>query len=155
MALRVLGACIGCGACESACGQQAISQAEAFAVVYQVDPLLCNDCHDCLAVCPVDALVPDPHWAMCFGRGCPLGSARYRGWACSQGLVLCPSCGSMMWQPPGGEWVCSACRLGAGAQGARCPKVEQARRMALGASSAAPVRSSPVTPGVPSGAGRR
>lgn len=136
MAYRVLDGCIGCGACESACGQQAITQADGFAVAYLVDPLRCTDCTDCVTVCPVDALVPDPAWAVCFGRGCPLGSARYRGWSCSQGNERCPACGSMLWAAPEGGWVCSACRLGEGERGARCPKVERARRVAAGAASA-------------------
>lgn len=131
MALQVVDSCIGCGACESACRQQAISQADTFAVAYVVDPLRCNDCGDCLTVCPVDALVPDPGWAVCSGRGCPLGSSRYRGWVCSEGTERCPRCGSMLWRPPAGDWVCSACRLGAGERGARCPKVERARRAAV------------------------
>ncbi len=131
MALQVLDRCIGCGACESACGQGAISQVDSFAVMYEVDPLLCNDCADCVTVCPVDAIVPDPGWAVCFGRGCPLGSARYGGWACSQGLERCPQCGSMMWSSPGGESVCSVCRsVEEGRRGARCPKVERERRLA-------------------------
>jgi ferredoxin len=66
MALRVLDTCFGCGACESACHSRAISQGEDFAVVYVVDPLLCNDCMDCVRVCPIDALVPDLDWAVCF-----------------------------------------------------------------------------------------
>ena len=76
MALKILDGCIGCGACESACGQRAISQSESFAVMYVIDPLLCNDCVDCVTVCPVDAIVADLEWAVCFGRGCPLGSSR-------------------------------------------------------------------------------
>jgi ferredoxin len=139
MALRVLGSCFGCGACESACPSAAISQADSFAIVYVVDPLLCNDCLDCVRVCPVDALVPDPGWAVCLGRGCPLASHRYRGWECSQGLDRCPTCGSMMWRPPDGEWACSACRSATGIRVARCPKTEQARRAEL-------TRSDPVPP---------
>ncbi len=133
MALQILDGCIGCGACESACGQRAISQSESFAVMYVVDPLLCNDCLDCVTVCPVDAIVSDPEWAVCLGRGCPLRSSRYAGWECSQGLDRCPVCGSMLWRPPGGEWVCSRCRAGAGGTGAKCPKVERMRRNGLGA----------------------
>lgn len=56
--------------------------------------------------------------------------SRYRGWACSEGTERFPRCGSMLWRPPAGDWVCSACRLGAGERGARCPKVERARRAA-------------------------
>lgn len=129
MALEILDACIGCGACESACAQQAIGQSDSFPVVYEIDPMLCNDCGDCVRVCPVDAIVPDPVWAVCFGRGCPLRSSRYTGWECSQGLDRCPSCGSMLWRPPGGDWVCSNCRAGSGGTRARCPKAERARRI--------------------------
>ena len=128
MALRILSSCIGCGACESACDQQAISQAESYAVAYLIDPLLCNDCMDCIRVCPVDTIVVDHDWAVCFGRGCPLGTRHYGGWECSQGNERCDVCGSMLWRPPGGDWVCSSCRLGEGGRGAKCPKVERARR---------------------------
>ena len=129
MALEILDSCIGCGACESACEQQAITQSDSFPVVYVIDPLLCNDCTGCVRVCPVDAIVPDPEWAVCFGRGCPLRSDRYSGWECSQGLERCPSCLSMLWRAPGGPWVCSSCRLGPSERGARCPKAERARRL--------------------------
>ena len=130
MALEILESCIGCGACESACEQRAITQSESFPVVYVIDPLLCNDCMECVRVCPVAAIVPDPEWAVCFGRGCPLRSDRYSGWECSQGLETCPSCQSMLWRPPGGSWVCSSCRLGPAERGAKCPKAERARRFA-------------------------
>ena len=128
MALRILGSCIGCGACEAACRSSAISQVDSFVVLYAVDPLLCNDCTDCVEVCPVDAFETDPAWAVCFGRGCPLRSARYEGWRCSQGLETCEDCGSMLWQSPGGRWTCSLCREKSGERGARCPKTERARR---------------------------
>ena len=127
MALRIIDRCFGCGACEAACSAGAMHQSEGFLVSYAVDPLLCNDCGDCVTVCPVDAFEPDPEWAVCFGRGCPLSSARYEGWTCSQGQVLCPLCGSMMWRPADGEWVCSNCRLGTAGRGARCPKTERVR----------------------------
>ncbi len=128
MALCVRADCIGCGACEVACRLGAIDQADTFAIVYAVDPLLCNDCMACVSVCPVDALVPDPDWAVCLGRGCPLASTRYAGWSCSQGSDRCATCGSMMWRSLDGTWVCSSCRLEPGAHGARCPKTERARR---------------------------
>ena len=138
MALLITDACIGCGACESACGQQAISQGESFPIIYVVDPLLCNDCMDCLRVCPVNCLVPDPQWAVCLGRGCPRSSARYDGWGCSQGEDRCAECGSMKWLTPEGEWVCNACRSVSEGRGARCPKTERARRL-LEAGEQAPV----------------
>ncbi len=128
MALQVLDRCIGCGACESACSRGAISQADAFPVLYVVDPLVCTDCMECVAVCPVEALVVDPRWAVCFGRGCPLGTSRYLGWECGHGSDRCADCGSALWRPPAGEWVCSSCRHGSGARGARCPKAAAARR---------------------------
>ena len=126
MALRVVDTCIGCGACEVACAAGAIFQSDSFAVAYVIDPLLCNDCTDCVPVCPVDALVPDPAWAVCLGRGCPLASPRYAGWECSQGTDRCPQCGSMMWRYESSEWVCSSCRLESG-RGARCPKWQRVR----------------------------
>ncbi len=130
MALRVDDReCIGCGACESACPTGAVSQSTGFPVVYLVDPLLCNDCNRCLAVCPVSGLVAAEGWAVCRGRGCPLSSRRYAGWDCSEGLERCPDCGSVLWRPPGRDWVCSACREG---QGAGCPKTRRAARLATG-----------------------
>jgi ferredoxin len=128
MAFRVLETCIGCGACEFACPSAAISQSEGFPVVYAVDPLRCNDCAECVPVCPVDALGPDPEWAVCHGRGCPLSSSRYAGWECSEGQERCDRCGSMLWRPAGGEWVCSYCRLGEGGRGASCPKTRPSAR---------------------------
>jgi ferredoxin len=128
VALQVLPGCIGCGVCEAVCRSGAISQAETFAVVYRIDPLLCNDCADCVVVCPAEVIAVDRDWAVCFGRGCPLASARYSGWECSQGDGRCPLCGSMLWRGPAGEWMCSSCRLGPSGRGARCPKVEQDRR---------------------------
>ena len=128
MALQVIANCIGCGVCEAVCPSGAISQAETFAVLYRIDPVLCNDCMECVPVCPVDAIVVDREWAVCFGHGCPLASARYSGWECGQGDGRCSVCGSMLWRAPDGEWMCSSCRLGPSGRGARCPKAELARR---------------------------
>ena len=106
----------------------AISQQNAFIVRYEIDPIACNDCNECVDVCPIDALVPDPAWAVCLGRGCPLSSRRYADWTCSQGQQRCPRCGSMMWQPPHNGWVCSSCRAASGPRAAQCPKTARAAR---------------------------
>ncbi|MHB1519031.1 MAG: 4Fe-4S dicluster domain-containing protein [Acidimicrobiales bacterium] len=126
MAYLVADTCIGCGACEFACRRGAISQTEEFPVVFVVDPLSCDDCADCVAVCPVDAMAPDPAWAVCYGRGCPLSSSRYAGWKCSTGDPRCDVCGSMLWLAPQDGWTCSRCRLGESGKGASCPKVRRA-----------------------------
>lgn len=55
--------CINCGACEPECPNQAISEGEEY---YEIDPERCTECvghfdeSQCVAVCPVDACVPDP-----------------------------------------------------------------------------------------------
>lgn len=44
--------CISCGACESECPVEAITQGES---IYEVNADLCTDCGSCADVCPVDA----------------------------------------------------------------------------------------------------
>ena len=138
MALEIdVAECLGCGACESACPQGAVSQGGAFPVAYVVDPLLCNDCTRCLVVCPVDGLVPDTAWAVCRGRGCPLSSSRYAGTECSEGQEVCPSCRSVLWRVAGGDWTCPVCAAdAAGTRAASCPKVRRASRSTSGAATA-------------------
>ena len=47
--------CIACGACESECPAEAISEGEE---KYVIDPKLCTDCGTCADQCPVEAIVP-------------------------------------------------------------------------------------------------
>ncbi len=121
MSLVVDAECLGCGACEPVCPQGAISQSEGYLVVYEIDPLACNDCMECIEVCAVDALVEDPDFAVCLGRGCPLSSKRLSGFDCSQGRQRCGDCGAMLWRSPvDSDWACPRCDMG---KKVICPKV--------------------------------
>jgi ferredoxin len=63
MAYKITDECISCGACETECPNEAISESE---TTYVIDPNRCTECvgaHDsskCAEICPVDACVPDP-----------------------------------------------------------------------------------------------
>ncbi|MBI2313851.1 MAG: YfhL family 4Fe-4S dicluster ferredoxin [Betaproteobacteria bacterium] len=63
MALMITEDCINCAVCEPECPNSAISHGGEY---YTIDPGLCTECvghHDesqCIAVCPVDCIVPDP-----------------------------------------------------------------------------------------------
>jgi len=63
VAYKITDECISCGACESECKNNAISEGEEF---YGIDPDKCTECvgwfesPKCAEVCPVDAPVPDP-----------------------------------------------------------------------------------------------
>ena len=63
MAYKITDECISCGACESECGNQAISEGETICVI---DPDRCTECvgnaesPSCAEVCPVVACIPDP-----------------------------------------------------------------------------------------------
>jgi len=45
--------CISCGACESECPEEAISEGDN---KYVIDPKKCTDCGSCVEVCPSDAI---------------------------------------------------------------------------------------------------
>jgi len=66
MAYKIIEDCIGCGACEGECANEAISEGES---IYVIDPDRCTECVGnfesprCAEVCPVEACVPDPEHA--------------------------------------------------------------------------------------------
>jgi ferredoxin len=63
MALLITDECINCDVCEPECPNDAISQGED---IYVIAPGRCTECvghfdePQCVAVCPVDCIVPDP-----------------------------------------------------------------------------------------------
>ena len=63
MAYKITDECITCGACETECKNEAISEGE---TINEIDPAKCTECVGwfesarCVDVCPVDACVPDP-----------------------------------------------------------------------------------------------
>ena len=52
MAYHITDACISCGACESECPVESISEGNG---KYVIDPDTCIDCGACAEVCPVSA----------------------------------------------------------------------------------------------------
>ncbi|MBN1435364.1 4Fe-4S binding protein [Candidatus Fermentibacterales bacterium] len=52
MAYRITDSCIACGACQTECPVEAISEGEK----YSIDPEKCIDCGACASVCPVEAI---------------------------------------------------------------------------------------------------
>ncbi|WP_456451658.1 YfhL family 4Fe-4S dicluster ferredoxin [Hydrogenimonas sp.] len=63
MALMITDDCIACDACRDECPNEAIEEGDP---IYIIDPDRCTECvghYDepaCIAVCPVDCIVPDP-----------------------------------------------------------------------------------------------
>ncbi len=64
MSLLITDECINCDVCEPECPNGAITQGEE---IYVVNPDLCTECvghyetSQCVDVCPVDCIVPDPN----------------------------------------------------------------------------------------------
>ena len=65
MALMINEECIACDACAQECPNGAISEGEP---IYLIDPNKCTECvgffdePQCMEVCPVDAIVPNPNY---------------------------------------------------------------------------------------------
>ena len=64
MAYKISDECISCGACESECKNEAISEGE---TTYVIDPNKCTECvgffdsPQCAETCPIDnCCIPDP-----------------------------------------------------------------------------------------------
>jgi ferredoxin len=112
--------CIGCGACDYACPNGALHKTDSFLGLFAIDPYRCDDCEDCLPKCPVMAIVQDPDWVVCHGRGCPLSSRRLEMVECNIFSDRCPSCGGPMWRELGSAWGCPRCDAG---RTVGCPKV--------------------------------
>lgn len=55
MAYIITDECINCGACETECPSGAISPGDE---KYIIDPTKCNNCKNCVDICPVDAPKP-------------------------------------------------------------------------------------------------
>lgn len=56
MAYVITRACTGCGKCEFACSEGAISRGWK---KYEIDPDLCDSCGACEYICPAGAVEPD------------------------------------------------------------------------------------------------
>jgi len=63
MSLLIRDDCINCAVCETECPNRAISEG---AVVFEIDPDYCTEClghfdePQCVRICPIDCIIPDP-----------------------------------------------------------------------------------------------
>lgn len=114
--------CIGCGACDFTCPTGALTKTDSFLGLFTIDPYTCDDCARCVPKCPVGAIVVDPGWPVCQGRGCPLTATRLAGYRCAYWQRRCPTCGSTEWRTPEGAWACARCGLGLRVS---CPKTRR------------------------------
>lgn len=63
MSLMIADECIACDACRDECPNSAIEESDP---IYIIDPDRCTECvgyydePSCVAVCPVDCIMPDP-----------------------------------------------------------------------------------------------
>lgn len=127
MSFKVLEAlCIGCGGCEYSCRSDALHKTDSFLGLFVIDPLRCNDCAECVTKCPESAIVPDPEWAECQSKGCPLHSTRLADVECSVWQERCPDCGTTLWRQDGGEWACPRCGMG---RSVLCPRTRTLDRL--------------------------
>ncbi len=115
--------CIGCGACDFSCPTGALVKTDSFLGLFAIDPLTCDDCGACVGKCPVLAIVPDPAWAVCRGRGCPLTSTRLTGVECGVWQERCGECGTTLWRRDDGPWECPTCGWRVKVH---CPRTRQA-----------------------------
>ncbi len=118
--------CIGCGACDYSCPNGALYKTDSFLGLFAIDPYRCDSCGDCLPKCPVVAIVPDPEWVVCHGRGCPLSSTRLGMVECNIFSDQCDGCGGPLWRDSSEEWGCPRCD---GQRKVGCPKLNMFDRV--------------------------
>ncbi|MCL2880006.1 MAG: 4Fe-4S binding protein [Treponema sp.] len=56
MAYKISTECVNCGACDSECPVEAISEKDG---ARWIDSAKCTDCGACAAVCPTEAIAPE------------------------------------------------------------------------------------------------
>lgn len=126
MSLQVLeDVCIGCGACDFSCPTGALTKTDSFLGLFTIDPFTCNDCGLCVPKCPENAIVADPAWPVCSGRGCPLASKRLAEVECAFWQNRCERCGTTMWRhanETSDGWACPRCGWD---MKVACPKTRQ------------------------------